>query len=90
MRKIDLKQLKRIPVEEVPTSKWTKWDDVFSSIPEGEALVVPNESAHPVSIREAIRRRKKKGKYLNYSVVMSGKNSYIVHSSTPKVRKDGE
>lgn len=89
MTKIDLKKLRRIPIEEVPM-KWTKWDEVFSSIPIGEALVVPNSVAHPVSIRNAIKRRQKKGKLLNYSVVMSGENAYIVHSSTPTAKKEVE
>lgn len=80
LARIDIEKLERIPIEDIPKRMGIQWDEVFSSIPIGEALVFPINLAPIVSARDALKRRKQKGKFLNYSVVVSGDNFYIVHS----------
>ncbi len=81
LARIDIEKLERIPIEDISKRMGIQWDEVFSSIPIGEALVFPiGAPARIVSARDALKRRKQKGKLLNYSVVVSGDNFYIVHS----------
>ena len=69
----DIDKLERIPEDEVPYKKRTKWDEIFESIPKGEAVVFPEQIAHPTSVRQALNRRQKQGKYTELQIISRGR-----------------
>ena len=70
---IDIEKLERITEEEVPYKKRTKWDDLFESIPMGNAVVIPEEMAHPTSVRQALTRRQKQGRFERLKIISRGR-----------------
>lgn len=64
-RKLDAKNLKFIPISEVPeiSRKKTQWEEILSSIPQGEAVVIPADQASPATVRSAVSRYQKRGKF---------------------------
>lgn len=79
----DIDKLERIPEGEVPFKKRTKWDKIFESIPKGEAVVIPEEMAHPTSVRQALARRQRQGRFNELQILSRGRRgqrkTYIVN-----------
>jgi hypothetical protein len=56
--------------EDVPSSirKRFDWESVFSEIPEGKARQIGMDMAHYTTVRQALVRAQKKGKFKNYYI----------------------
>lgn len=84
--KIDIENLTFIPNDEVPIKIPTKWDSIFSSIPKGKSLVLKDSQANPDSMRGALIRRKRQGKFKNLRLVVRGKKgnrtAYLMNEGT--------
>lgn len=84
---VDWSKIKReyIPEAEVPTERLrgTDWDTVFGNIPEDQALVVKEPEVCLSTIRIALSRKQKEGKFKNYRVISKGRHGvgtiYIVN-----------
>lgn len=62
--KLDVKNLKFVPISEVPeVVRKTIWGDVFKKIPMGQALILTEAEASPETVRSALRRYQKDGKF---------------------------
>ena len=63
-RKLDLQNLRFVPISNLPTiRRKTQWEEIFEQIPKGQALVLTDEEASPETVRSALRRYQKKGKF---------------------------
>ena len=81
MNEVDIENLKFIPKSEVPSRQYrTKWDELFSSIPKGEALVLPFTKVNKGVVRMALYYRHKKGKFEHLEAVERGEAVYVINS----------
>lgn len=96
--KIDMKNLKFVPVSEVPASHRrgeTQWKTLFAQVPKGQAVVLQEPEVWASSISQALRRMQKRdGKFKNLQVITRGKHGtamiYVVNtdkSTEPSMRK---
>jgi hypothetical protein len=73
-----------ISADKVPYTKKTKWDEIFASIPKGQALVIHEAEVRPEAVRTALSRRQKKGKFKNLKMIYREINgeikSYIINT----------
>jgi len=71
---------KYIDADEVPTrfGRALEWDNIFSAIPKGKALVLEN-LRNPATVRKALWMRQEKGLFKNLYVVSRGMIIYIVN-----------
>jgi hypothetical protein len=78
---IDLNNLELIPASEVPSrsSGWVK--PLLDKVPEGQAVVLPEDLSQYATIQAALRRWKNQGKYANYAIHKKGTQMYVVHLS---------
>lgn len=81
MKSIDVKDMKFIDAGDVPPvrgqgTNLDKWDKILGDIPPGMALVIPPgmRGFHPTTCGSALRRRHKKGLFMNYQVFVKGSN----------------
>lgn len=95
---VDLDKLKLefIPIEEVPTAKTraAPWDDVFSKIPRGQALVLKEPQFNAGTLRAALVRRQKAGKWKNLKYSSKGRHGsatiYIMNTEKSDTQKKFE
>lgn len=65
-KKLKTEDLRFVDAEDVPKIVVrTPWEEVFSKIPLGKALVLQHEQASPSTVRTALKRYQKEGKYRN-------------------------
>jgi hypothetical protein len=75
---VDWKKVKKefIPANEVPgghgAQNPAQWDELFSGIPKGQALVLHEPEINSGTIRNALRRTQKDGKFKNLRVSTKG------------------
>lgn len=66
-REIDINNLKIMDISEVPEKESkSKWDLVFSKLPEGKVLVFSPAEVDLNGVRQALIRRQKDGKFVNF------------------------
>lgn len=73
-----------IPIADVPAphTRITEWDEIFSSIPKGQALVLHEPEVYAGTVRGALTRKQKDGKFKNLQFSSKGKHgSAIVYVS---------
>ena len=65
-KQIKTEDLRFVDEQEVPEiSVRTQWEEIFGKIPRGKALVLQHEQAAPSTVRTALKRHQKKGKFKN-------------------------
>jgi hypothetical protein len=73
---VDWSKVKKefIPASEVPSghAPQGQWDEVFGSIPKGQALVLHEPEVNSSTVRQALQRMQKHGKYKNLRVSTKG------------------
>ena len=76
MSMVDWKNLKKeyISSNEVPTGRdrESPWNDIFADIPKGQALVLHEPEVSAGTIRAALQRKQKNGKFKNLKVTTKG------------------
>lgn len=83
---VRIDDIKLIPKEEVPKkrSRRTRWDVIFRAIPNGQAAVLTESNISLSAVRQALKRRKRKGLYQHLSIITEGKKGqqtiYIVNN----------
>jgi len=89
VKEIDLKKLKFIPTSEVPERIMggLDWGTIFSSIPEKQALVLSEDIVNPSTVKQAVLRFKRRGKFLHLRTIersINGKTIVYVTNETGK------
>ena len=84
-KKIDLKDLKLIDAKDVPKAKmYSVWAEILNSIPEGKALDIPHEVINQGTVRAALSKRHRLGKYkhirFSYRTINGKKIGYLINS----------
>jgi hypothetical protein len=96
---VDSKKLTKeyIPIDQVPTGRdrESHWDEVFSEIPRGQALVLREPEVNSGTVRAALVRKQLKGKFKNLKYLSKGKHGtatiYIMNTEPLlRVRKPTE
>ena len=91
---LDITKLKTefIPISEVPTgrSRNSPWDIIFDKVPKGQALVLKEPEVSAGTIRAALQRKHKAGKYKHLSIVTKGAHGtaaiYILNNDKSPLR----
>jgi hypothetical protein len=91
---VDWKNIKKeyIPSNQVPTgrNRESPWDDVFTGIPKGQALVLREPEVNAGTIRAALKRKQAHGKYKNLKLTSKGVHGsatiYLINTESPVVR----
>lgn len=83
---VDFNKIKKeyISINEVPPphTRTTEWDEIFSSIPKGQALVLHEPDINSGTVRGALQRKHKDGKFKNLQYSSKGVHgSAIVYIS---------
>jgi hypothetical protein len=73
---MDKDKLKFISANEVPYTRQTKWDEIFAQIPKGQALVLEEPEVNADTLRAALLRRKRQGKFKNLQMIARGKRGH--------------
>lgn len=78
-----------IPASAVPTGRASEspWDEIFSGIPKGQALVLHEPEVSAGTVGQALRTRHRKGKFKNIKVTTKGMHGtatiYITNTDKP-------
>jgi hypothetical protein len=79
---IRIDDLTYISIEDIPSTT-KQWDTIFNSIPKNKAIVIAKSEASPDVVRQAIKRRHRKGKFLNLKMISRTVNgvvtSYVIN-----------
>jgi hypothetical protein len=73
---------KSINIDEMPkrrTRLSEVWNKIFSSVSEGQALVIPKKTVGSASVRTALRNRQKQDTFKNLVVIVRNENIYILN-----------
>ena len=85
-KSIKVEELKFIEESEVPKVRpQTPWEEIFSAIPPGKATVFEPEQVSPSTVRTALKRYQKKGKFVSLRMtarkIAGGRyKTYVVNS----------
>ena len=60
------------------------WDKIFAAIPAGKHVKLSKDQVSDSSVRSALKRAQKNGKFLDYKVMQRGDNIFIVHELVAK------
>jgi len=87
-KKIDPTNLELISENDIPTKKHQNgmlWESIFDNIPQGQAAKFQPEDVNIASIRAALKRFKRKGKFKNMYVTgrKIAKNKFISYVVNP-------
>ena len=80
-----LKRAQFIDEEEIPSSMRQRvdWESIFGDIPEGKARVIGSDEAHYTTVRQALQRFQKMGKFENYYIktrkIGNARASYVAN-----------
>lgn len=79
---VDWEKIKKeyISAKEVPEphSRESPWDEIFSSIPKGQALVLREPEVNAGTVRGALKRKQNKGKFKNLRYSSKGTHGSAV------------
>jgi len=88
---VDWSKIKKeyVSLDEVPVphSRATEWDELFSSVPRGQALVLHEPDVNSGTVRGALQRKQKQGKFKNLQYSSKGVHGsatvYISNTEKP-------
>ena len=86
IKKIDPKNLTFIDEKEVPVRiRGTPWEEIFRSIPKGKVLVLQPDQVRSDTVRTALKRLQKKGKFrrLYMTTKKIGELKYVSYVVNP-------
>jgi len=96
-KKVRFKDLELIDATEVPERKYQRgidWEEIFSKIPSGKAAVIQPEQLHSSTVRTALKRFQKRGKFTNLFMttrkIAKGKYVSYVANQSPTDFKQNE
>lgn len=78
MVRLKVEDLEFIPASEVPSHRDTRWDEIFKTIPPGQAFVI-NGKGRVICMLQALRRRHKQGRFEGLTGFLRGNKGYTVN-----------
>ena len=92
-RRLRIEDLQRISEDEIPertVQTGIQWEEIFKSIQTGEVLVFQPDQVASTTVRTALRRLQKKGKFkkLHSTSRKIGEKKYVTYVVNPS--KEGE
>ena len=79
--KIDLNNLEFIPASQVPKRSRSWVRELLEKVPQGQAVVLKEDSSQYATIQNALRRFKKEGEFGTYEVHKHCDKMYVVNLS---------
>jgi len=89
---VDWNKIKKeyISANDVPTGHGaqSEWDNIFTEIPKGQALVLHEPEVNAGTIRAALQRKQRHGKFKNLKVTTKGVHGtatvYVTNTEKPQ------